>query len=136
MVPVLATDAQRFAEAQRTRPGGAPRGARGRAALLGALLAGSLDRAMDVAATLELRGFAAAPRAPRVRRPWSRHDLAFAASAAAILALALLGRLGGAVSFAAYPLVRAPVGPGLLALCAALLLAVLLPFADRRGIEL
>ncbi|MFI5003485.1 MAG: energy-coupling factor transporter transmembrane component T family protein [Solirubrobacterales bacterium] len=136
MVPVLAADAQRLAEAQRTRPGGAPRGARGRAALLGALLAGSLDRAMDVAATLELRGFAAAPRAPRVRRPWSRHDLAFAASAAAILALALLGRLGGAVSFTAYPLVRAPVGPGLLALCAALLLAILLPFSDRRGIEL
>jgi energy-coupling factor transport system permease protein len=134
MIPVLAADAQRLAEAQRTRPEGGLRGARGRVALLGAVLAGSLDRAMDVAATLELRGFAAAPRAPRLQRPWSRHDLAFAASAAAILALALLARLGGAASFTAYPLVRAPVGLGLLALCAALILAALLPFGDRRGI--
>jgi energy-coupling factor transport system permease protein len=136
MIPVLAADAQRLAEAQRTRPGGGPRGARGRAAVLGAVLAGSLDRAMDVAATLELRGFAAAPRAPRLPRPWSRHDLAFCASALAILALALLARLGGAASFTAYPLVRAaPIGAGLLAICAALTLAVLLPFCDRRGIE-
>ncbi len=144
MIPVLAADAQRLAEAQRTRPAGAPAGApggatgrvRGRATLLGAVLAGSLDRAMDVAATLELRGFAAAPRAPRLQRPWSRHDLAFAASALAILALALLARLGGAASFTAYPLVRAaPLGAGLLVLCAALVLAVLAPFCDHRGIE-
>ncbi len=140
MIPVLAADAQRLAEAQRTRPASATGGATGsireRATLLGAVLAGSLDRAMDVAATLELRGFAAAPRAPRLRRPWSRHDLAFVASALAILALALLARIGGAASFTAYPLVRAaPFGAGLLALCAALVLAVLLPFSDRRGIE-
>jgi energy-coupling factor transport system permease protein len=140
MIPVLAADAQRLAEAQRTRPAGAPGGAtgrvRGRATLLGAVLAGSLDRAMDVAATLELRGFAAAPRAPRLQRPWSRHDLAFAASALAILALALLARLGGAASFTAYPLVRAaPLGAGLLVLCAALVLAALAPFCDHRGIE-
>ncbi|HXB65273.1 MAG TPA: energy-coupling factor transporter transmembrane component T [Solirubrobacteraceae bacterium] len=140
MIPVLAADAQRIADAQRTRPDGAPGrratgGARARVALIAAVLTGSLDRAMDVAATLELRGFATAPRAPRLSRPWSRHDLAFAASAAAILALALLARLGGAARFSAYPLVHAPVTPALLALCAALGLAILLPFADRRGIE-
>jgi energy-coupling factor transport system permease protein len=135
MLPVLAADSQRIAEAQRTRPGPTANGARGRVALIGAMLTGSLDRAMDVAATLELRGFAAAPRAPRSRRPWSRHDLAFAASAAAILALALLARLGGVASFTAYPLLHAPVGLGLLALCVALVLAILLPFGDRRGIE-
>ena len=56
---------QRLAEAQRTRPAGAPRGARARVALLSAVVGGSLDRAMDVAATLELRGFAAARRPPR-----------------------------------------------------------------------
>jgi energy-coupling factor transport system permease protein len=99
------------------------------------MLTGSLDRAMDVAATLELRGFAAAPRAPRLSRPWSRHDLAFSASAVAILALALLASIGGVASFTAYPLVHAPIGLGLLALCGALVLAILLPFADRRGIE-
>jgi energy-coupling factor transport system permease protein len=140
MIPVLAADAQRIAEAQRTRPGGqadrrSANGTRARMALIGAVLTGSLDRAMDVAATLELRGFAVAPRAPRVRRPWSRHDLAFAASAAAILALALLARVGGVAPFTAYPLVHAPIDASLLALCAALALALALPFCDRRGIE-
>src|ERR1700731_3199336 len=92
MIPVLAADAQRLAEAQRTRPAGAPRGPRARVALLRAVIGGSLDRAMDVAATLEVRGFAGARRAPRVPRPWSRHDVAFLASAAAIAALAIAGR--------------------------------------------
>jgi energy-coupling factor transport system permease protein len=133
MLPLLAADAQRLADAQRTRPAGAPRGAR--AALIGAVVAGSLDRALDVAATLEVRGFAAAPRAPRMQRPWSRHDLAFAASAAAVLALALLGRLTGLAAFTAYPLLHVTLSAGLLALCAALVLTALLPFGDRRGIE-
>jgi energy-coupling factor transport system permease protein len=160
MAPLLAADAQRLAEAQRTRPGGPTRGARGSVALLAAVLGGSLDRAMDVAATLELRGYAAtsgnrrnsrrrrsqgAPRegwvalrrSPPMRaRPWSRHDMAFIVSALAVLALALAGRLTGAASFAAYPQIHMHVGLGTLALCMALVLAVLLPMCDRRGIEL
>jgi energy-coupling factor transport system permease protein len=135
MIPLLADDGRRLAEAQRTRPRGAPSGARGRVALLGAVIGGSLDRAMDVAATLEVRGFATARRAPRVRRPFSRHDVAFAASAAAIAAIAVVGWLAGAGTFSAYPSVRMPVGPGTLALCAGLFAAVLLPFGDRRGID-
>ncbi len=147
MIPLLAADARRLAEAQRTRPaasGGGERGrlhtARARAAIVGAVLTGSLDRAMDVAATLEVRGFAAPRRAsargPRMRRPWSRHDLAFAASAVAVLALALAGRLAGWERFDAYPLLHVAFGAHLFVLCAALALATLLPFADRRGIEL
>jgi energy-coupling factor transport system permease protein len=135
MIPVLAADAQRLAEAQKTRPLGPPRGARGRVALLRSLIGGSLDRAMDVAATLEVRGFATARRAPRLARPWSRHDIAFLASALAILALAVGGRLAAAASFEAYPEVRAPVGPATVVLCAALLVALLSPFADRRGVD-
>ncbi len=143
MLPVLAADAQRLAEAQRTRPGGSPRGARGRVALLGAVLGGSLDRAMDVAATLELRGYAAVGPGVghrggggRLKRSWSRHDLAFAAAALAVPALALAGRLTGVVSFNAYPLVQMRLDTGTLVLCAALAAALLLPFCDRRGIEL
>jgi len=135
MLPVLAADSQRLAEAQRTRATGAPTGARARVALLGAVIGGSLDRAMDVAATLEVRGFAGARRAPRVARPFSRHDIAFSASAAAILALAVVGRLAGAASFNAYPLVHMPTSVATLALCVGLILAALLPFCDRRGIE-
>lgn len=168
MVPLLAADAQRLAEAQRTRParggvgaavrgGGAALGgeragrlhaARARAALLGAVLAGSLDRAMDVAATLEVRGFAAARPARRTRlacrprgasaarRPFSRHDIAFAASAAAVFALATAGRLAGVASFDAYPRIEMPLDAGTFTLCALLLAAALLPFCDRRGIDL
>ncbi len=135
MLPVLAADSQRLAEAQRTRSNGAPTGARARVALLGAVVGGSLDRAMDVAATLEVRGFAGARRAPHVARPFSRHDIAFAASAAAILVLAVAGRLTGAASFTAYPTVHTSTSAGTLALCAALIAATLLPFCDRRGIE-
>lgn len=135
MLPVLAADAQRLSEAQRTRPHGATGGTRGRVALLGAVIGGSLDRAMDVAATLEVRGFATARRAPRISRPWSRHDIAFAASALAIGALALVGRLSGTASFSAYPEVHMPLGADTLVLSLALIAAVLLPLCDRRGIE-
>lgn len=137
MIPVLAGDAQRLAEAQRTRPrpGTTRAGARARVRLLSAIVGSSLDRAMDVAATLELRGFAGARRAPRRRLPWSRHDLVFAASAAAVSELALAAWLGGVAVFSAYPQLR--FGPllGTVALSAALSVAVLLPFADRKGIE-
>jgi len=158
MIPVLGADARRLAEAQRTRPEDPARGVRGRVALLSAIVGGSLERAMEVAATLELRGFAVVTEGrsrlwpsrlresrvwgsrsegseTRVGRPWSRHDLAFLCSAFAVLALALAGRLSGAASFEAYPLVKMQIDAGTFALCAAIVAAVLLPFADRRGID-
>jgi energy-coupling factor transport system permease protein len=148
MIPLLAADSERLAEAQRTRPAGALTGPRARVALLGAVVGGSLDRAMDVAATLELRGFAAGrleiarssighprPHRSQMARPWSRHDFAFACSTFAILALGILGRLDSAASFDAYPLVHMPVTAATGALCIALIAAILLPFADRRGID-
>jgi energy-coupling factor transport system permease protein len=144
MIPVLGADAQRLAEAQRTRPEDPARGVRGRVALLSAIVGGSIERSMEVAATLELRGFAVAaesrsrPRRSsdrRMRRPWSRHDLAFLCSTFAVIALALAGRLTGAASFTAYPLVRMQVDTATFVLCAALIAAILLPFLDRRGID-
>jgi energy-coupling factor transport system permease protein len=133
MVPLLAADAQRLAEAQRTRPPGAPSGARARLAIIAAVLDSSLDRAMDVAATLEVRGFATARRSSRQLRPWSRHDAAFAVSAAAVLAIALAGP--AAVSFAAYPRVRMAFGAMTGVLCLTLMVAVVAPFSDRRGVD-
>jgi energy-coupling factor transport system permease protein len=169
MIPLLAADSARIAEAQRTRPGGPPSGPRARVALLGAVVGGSLDRAMDVAATLELRGFAAArgrtrdhPGGPdqataaagtpirrrmlryahprrhhhhHHRRPWSRHDIAFACSAVAIIVLAILCVSVSAGSFRAYPLVHMPVNATTCVLCVALILATLSPFLDRRGTD-
>jgi len=133
MIPLLAADAQRLAEAQRTRPGGGHVRLRDRLALVTATLGGALDRALDVAATLELRGLAAARKAPRRPRPWSRHDIAFAGSALALVAVAIAG--AAHVSFDAYPLVRMQLSAATVALCAALLASMLLPFSDRRGVQ-
>jgi energy-coupling factor transport system permease protein len=131
MVPVLARDARRVHDAQRCRAvGGASR-----AGVVRAVAAGSLDRATDVAATLEVRGYATARRPPRSPRPCSRHDLAFAAAAVGLALLGLAAALGGWESFSAYPRLEAPIGPEVLALCAALVAVMLLPFADRRGIR-
>jgi energy-coupling factor transport system permease protein len=131
MVPVLARDSQRLADAQRCRPGRPA----GRVALLRAGTAGILDRALDVAAALEVRGYGAARRPPRHHRPISRHDVAFGASAAALLGLAIATRAGGLAPFHAYPSLQAPLPGSEAALTIALLVCALLPFAERRGIE-
>jgi energy-coupling factor transport system permease protein len=136
MAGVLERDARRLADGQRCR-GELASGSGSRGALVRAVADGALDRALDIAAALELRGYGA--RGVGVRRasraPWSRHDLAFLASTGAILALLAIGELGGATAFSAYPRLHgtdvataAPIAAGLLA-CA------LAPFADRRGIE-
>jgi energy-coupling factor transport system permease protein len=130
MVPVLIRDSRRLADAQRCRPGRPP----SRVALMRAASSGVLDRALDVAAALEVRGYGAARRPPRRRRPHSRHDLGFAAAAFAILAAAVAARLGGLAAFSAYPALEVPVGSGTPAVSAVLLLAALAPFADRRGV--
>jgi energy-coupling factor transport system permease protein len=132
MIPLLAADVQRIAEAQRTRPPSHVRGARRRIAIVAAVLGGSLDRAMDVASTLEVRGFAGAHRGVRGSRPWSRHDVAFAASACAVALLAAVG--SSAVPFGAYPQVHMALTGTTGALCLALIAAIALPFCDRRGI--
>jgi energy-coupling factor transport system permease protein len=183
MLPLLSADAHRLADAQRTRPGkeAARRNGREWVALMSALVAGSLDRASEVAATLELRGFALAakpvatrrrwrpirarrrrgkpirtrPRGlrpirtqpprrrlthasrarPTMRRAWSRHDLAFACSALATVALALAGRASGVASFVAYPLLKVSSTPETLILSVVLCIAVMMPFLDRYGIQ-
>jgi energy-coupling factor transport system permease protein len=130
MVPVLARDARRFRDAQRCRPGKPA----SRPAIMRAVTAGALDRAVDVAATLEVRGYGGTRRPPRRSRPWSRHDLAFAAAAGGLAALGLATEILSWEPFAAYPRTVAPVDGGVLALALALVACALLPFADRRGI--
>ena len=135
LVPVLARDARRLDEARRCRADGGGTGAPAKLAVLRAICAGALDRAGDVATTLEVRGYGTHSRPERRREPWSRQDIAFAISAIAILALAIGGRAAGLASFSAVPALDSPVGPGELALAAALAAAVLAPFAVRRGMR-
>jgi energy-coupling factor transport system permease protein len=131
MVPVLLRDSRRLADAQRCRPGRPP----SRVQLMRAATAGVLDRALDVAAALEVRGYGAARRPPRTRRAYSRHDLGFAGAAAGVLALAIGMRAGGLATFSAYPTLHASVAPGGLAAVAGLVGCAVAPFANRRGIE-
>jgi len=131
MVPVLARDSRRLADAQRCRPGAAP----SRLTLMRAATSGLLDRALDVAAALEVRGYGGASSAARAPRPWSRHDFGFLGGAAAMLALGVAGRVAGLEPFAAYPSLKLSSVPGAATIAGGLVLCALLPFADRRGIE-
>lgn len=136
MVPILIRDSRRLADAQRCRPGPAP----SRLSLMRASTSGMLDRALDVAAALEVRGYGAARRPGRrthpptaAHAPLSRHDLAFGTSAIAVVAIAAAARLVLA-PFSAYPSLHAPAGAEVLAAAAALLACALAPFLDRRGL--
>jgi energy-coupling factor transport system permease protein len=134
LIPVLARDAERLGEARRCRPDGGGGGARARAAVVRAVATGALDRALDVAATLEVRGYAIAGRPPRRRTPRSRHDLALLAAGTALVALTVLALVAGP-GYDPYDRLRLPELGSSLALAAAVLAAALAPMADRRGID-
>ena len=129
LVPVTAADASRLRDAGRLRgPGAAPVG---RASLARRLLAGSLDRAVDVAATLELRGYGLdAPRAKR-RRVRSRHDARFYAAGAAVTLAAIAGKLLGADGFTAYPALHIGTSATTIALATLIALSGLTPLRRR-----
>jgi energy-coupling factor transport system permease protein len=104
----------------------------GRAALVRRLLAGSLDRAVDVAATLELRGYGlASPGAglglARLRFK-SRYDGRFYLVSATVLVAAVAGKLLGADRFNAYPTVEIGVGMATAGLSVLIVAAGLAPW--------
>ena len=127
LVPLAVADYVRLADAAALRgPAAAPVG---RAALVRRLVAGSLDRAVDVAATLELRGYAIGPpRSARARRR-SRHGRRFGATAASIASIALAARAAGAGSFDPYPALGMDADAATLGLALLLPVAAVLPFA-------
>lgn len=152
LVPVAAADAARLRDAGRLR--GPAAAEVGRAPLARRLLAGSLDRAVDVAATLELRGYSL-ERAPRrkLRRfvmlgqqksPGfaSRFDRRFYLVGALVLAAAVAGELLDADAFHAYPTVHVGFEPATLALSVALIFSGFAPWrstprrrASRSALE-
>ena len=130
MAPVAAGDLARLREAAALRgPGASPAG---RAALARRLVAGSLDRAADVAATLELRGYALPGRAASAPARRSRHDRRFACAGLAILAGGVATKLAGLGGFDPYPEVAMDAGVATLLLAAALPLVAILPFVRLR----
>ena len=98
LIPVLARDSERLAEAQRCRPDGGQGGARAKLGILRAVVAGSLDRSLDVAATLEVRGYGSGGHPARLHRVLSRHDLHFALAALATIVAAVATRASGLAS--------------------------------------
>ena len=140
MMPVLAADSQRLAEAQRTRPARAP------AARAGAWRCSARSSPARWIArwTSPRRSRCAASPAARGRRrrrrrgaALSRHDLAFAASAAAIARARDRRRaLAGVAAFDAYPRIEMPRGRAARSRCRVALVlaaaaAVLRPPGDR-----
>jgi energy-coupling factor transport system permease protein len=128
LVPVLARDATRMSDAARCRPKPP-----GRLAVARAALAGALDRAVEVAAALEVRGYSASVRPARVRRPWSRHDVRVGMAALLLAAGGVGFSVAGAASFESYPRLEIAVGPPEIALCCLVLGAAALPFAGRSA---
>ena len=128
LVPVLARDATRMSDAARCRPKPP-----GRLAVARAALAGALDRAVEVAAALEVRGYSAAVRPQPLHRPWSRHDLRVAAAAALLAFGSVAFSVLGAASFESYPRLEMGIGPMEIALCCLVLGAAALPFAGRSA---
>ena len=127
LVPLAATDYSRLGEAASLRgPAAAPVG---RAAMANRLLAGSLDRAVDVAATLELRGYArpgsgtsgaglrsgpgarGASGKARSRPVPSRFDRRFWLAGTALMALAVAELWFGLDRFESYPAIEYSFGP-------------------------
>lgn len=136
MVPVLVRDARRLADARRCRADGGGQGPAARTAVVRAVAAGALDRAVDVAATLEVRGYGARIGGRvRARQPWSRHDVAFAAAAVAIAVLVAGASAIGVADFEAYPTIDVALGAAEMAVALAVVAVAWLPFAHRRGIE-
>jgi len=154
LVPVAAADAGRLRDAARLRgPGAAPVG---KAPLARRLLAGSLDRAVDVAATLELRGYSLGHERPaagatffgRMRpekrftslaRRRSRYDRRFYATGALVLTVAIAGKALGADSFSEYPATEIGSGAMTLAVATAVALSGFAPLrrnprASRRAL--
>ena len=130
LVPVLQRDGRRLNDARRCRAGTPP----SRVAVLRAVATGALDRAADVAATLEVRGYRSDVRPSALRQPWSRHDVAFAASALVIAAAAIAAHVLDVAALDPYPAFELELGAAEWATAAVVVVAALLPFADRRGI--
>ena len=135
MVPVLTRDAQRMDLALRSRPGVDRSATAVRVAVVRAHAAGALGRAVDVAATLELRG-EAARRSPgrRAHYPWSRHDAGVFAAALALWAMALVAAAARFADVEPYPRMTIAWAPATAVAAVLVIVIAILPFASRRGV--
>jgi energy-coupling factor transport system permease protein len=129
MVPLAVADGARLREAAGLRgPAAAPVG---RAELARRLVESSLDRAVDVAATLELRGHSLDSR-PQRERQASRDDAPLIGTTVLIAIAAIAAGLAGGGGFETYPRIEVDAGPATLTLCAGLVLFAAIPFVRAK----
>lgn len=100
LAPVLARDSVRLAEARQCRPGEQP----GAATVVRSTFARSIDRAGDAALALETRGYALARPLRTELPPRTASDWSATGAAAAVVLLAVGGKLLGLGEFIDYPL--------------------------------
>jgi energy-coupling factor transport system permease protein len=130
MVPLAVADGARLQEAASLRgPAAEPVG---RGSLARRVVESSLDRAVDVAATLELRGHSLPHRAKPRREP-SRDSFPVAACGLAIVLVTAAAALAGVGEFEAFPGVRVDAGPSTIALCGIVLALAAVPFMRGRA---
>jgi energy-coupling factor transport system permease protein len=135
MVPMLLRDGRRLFEVQRGRD----HGRWWRFAVVRALMVGSLERALELAATLEVRGYGLSSgrglqRGKNRRRvaPYSREDIAFLLSGLCLAVGGGVALVVGSVEITAYPTPLVPLGAVALSLTISLIVVASIPFAGRR----
>jgi energy-coupling factor transport system permease protein len=128
LVPILGRDAARLSDAARCRPRPP-----GRFEIARAALAGALERAIDVAAALDVRGYSTAVRPARSPRRWSGHDRRVAATTVLVIAITLAMRIGGGAGVTPTPDLELHTGAVEAAYCVLLLAVVAIPFAGRSA---
>ncbi len=115
-----------MAEAGRLRgPAAAPLG---RAAIARRLIAGSLDRSVDIASTLELRGYGLGIRSRLPRHVRELGEPALLAAGLLELGLIAAAAIAGVGSFDAYPTISMDTDAATLLLAVALPAIAMLPF--------
>jgi energy-coupling factor transport system permease protein len=128
LVPVIARDATRMGDAARCRPDPP-----GRLEVTRAALTGALERSVEVAAALEVRGYATARPPRRAPKPWSRHDWRVLGGTVLVGGAAIAASLAGVGWIEHDPVLRMGLGAGELALVVAILAGGIVPFAGARA---
>jgi energy-coupling factor transport system permease protein len=131
LVPLAAADQSRLSEAAGLRgPGATPVG---KVALAHRLLAGSLDRAVDVAATLELRGYGQTAPDGVARPVPSRFDRRFGIAGLVLMTAAVGSIVTGLPGLATYPGFEYGSGPLSLGLAALFVAGGFVTWQRGRG---